>query len=469
MNPSEATNRRDFLKGTAVLAAAGLGGCAATDKGGAGAQAHALPKPKLRRKIGPNDKIRVGSIGVNGQGNYSVTQLLKQPDVEFVAVCDVCDKRRDGTIARIKKAAGKGDPKPYTDFRKVLDRTDIDAVVIATPPHWHCLMGIMACEAGKDFYLEKPMTLHPAETRALLNAVRHHKAITQIGTQIHAVDNYRRVVEYVRSGKLGKISTVRTFNIQNQGPNGIGNAPNGNPPTGVVWEMWVGPAKFQKFNPTLFTGSFHHCSWMAYSGGWTPGMAPHIIDLPIWALELGCPTRVSATGGRYVIQDAGDAYDNHEVLWSYPGFTMTWMSSVVNSYGWDFGHGKRSRRLGIYFHGVNGTMFSNYGMHKIEAEGDFLKTIKDGKDTDPPPQSVPKSKGHHREWLDGIKTRTQPLCHVGYHANVDICCTTSLLAMKLGRTIHLDPKTLKIVGDDEAAKAAIPIYRDPWKFPARYL
>ncbi|MBN1345160.1 MAG: Gfo/Idh/MocA family oxidoreductase [Phycisphaerae bacterium] len=419
---------------------------------------------------GANEKINVGFIGVNGQGRYSLGEILKQPDTVVTAICDVSRPRRDDAVAAVRKVAGKGDPKPYTDFREVLARKDIDAVVMAPPPHWHCLMGIMAAEAGKDFYLEKPMTLHPGETRALATAVKKHQRITQMGTQIHAVDNYRRVVEYVQSGKLGKISTVRTFNIQNQGPDGIGNAPNTDPPPDVDWDMWIGPAKYQKFNPTLFTGSFHHCSWMAYSGGWTPGMAPHIVDLPVWALELGCPSSVSATGGRFLIKDAGDAYDNHEVLWSYPKFTMTWMSSMVNSYGWDFGHGTRGRRLGIYFHGVNGTMFANYGMHKIVPEGDYLKTIdKAGKDTEPPPQSIPKSKGHHREWLDGIRTRTQPLCHVGYHANIDIALTTSLLAMKLQRTIHLDPSTMKIVGDPEAEKLSIPTYRDPWKFPAQYL
>ncbi len=427
---------------------------------------------------GANERISMGFIGVNGQGVYSLERCLAQPDVVVSAVCDVYKRRRDAAIAKCK-AKGKGKDgkssihpaQPYTDFRKVLARKDIDAVVMAPPPHWHALMGIMACEAGKDFYLEKPMSLYPAETRALLNAVRKHRRITQIGTQIHAVNNYRRVVEYVRSGKLGKISTVRTFNIQNQGPNGIGHAPEDKcvAPPDMDWEMWIGPAKYQKYNPILATGSFHHCSWMAYSGGWTPGMAPHIVDLPVWALQLGCPSQVSATGGRYVIDDDGDAYDNHEVLWSYPNFTMTWMSSMVNSYGFDFGHGKRGRRLGIYFHGVNGTMFANYGMHKIVPEGDYLKTIKEGKDTDPPPQSIPTSKGHHREWLDGIKTRTQPLCHVGYHANIDIALTTSLLAMKLRRTIHLDPKTMKIVGDPEAEKLSIPVYRDPWRFPTQYL
>lgn len=466
MGKPDQPSRRAFLGKAAGVGAAGMAAPYVLTS-------NALAAPG---RPGANDKISIGFIGVNGQGNYSVTHILKQPDAVISAICDVDKTRLDSTVERCRKPGKDGKPsphpaKPYSDFREILARKDIDAVVMAPPPHWHCLMGVMACEAGKDFYLEKPMSLYPAETRALANAVKKHKRITQIGTQIHAVDNYRRVVEYVQSGRLGKISTVRTFNIQNQGPDGIGNDPNTKPPATVDWEMWIGPAKHQQFNAILHKNSFYHCSWMAYSGGWTPGMAPHIVDLPVWALGLGCPTRVSATGGRFLIKDAGDAYDNHEVLWTYPNFTMTWMSSMVNSYGWDFnGKGGRGRRIGIYFHGVNGTLFANYGMHKIVPEGDYLKTIdENGKDTEPPPQSIAKSKGHHREWLDGIKTRKQPLCHVGYHADIDIALTTSLLAMKLGRTINLDPKTMKILGDPEAEKMSIPTYRGPWKFPARYL
>ncbi len=476
MASSQQMSRRGFLGCAATAGAAGIAAPYVITSGALGAQG----------QPGANERLSLGFIGVNGQGCYSLNECLKQPDVVVSAICDVDPKRRNGAIARCKAASattlpGNAKPtdhpaKPYTDFREVLARKDIDAVVMAPPPHWHALMGIMAAEAGKDFYLEKPMTLYPAETRALVNAVKKHGRITQIGTQIHATDNYRRVVEYVRSGKLGKICTVRTFNIQNQGPGGIGHAKEEDckVPEGLDWEMWCGPAPLRTFNPILFTGSFHHCSWMAYSGGWTPGMAPHIVDLPVWALELGCPTSVSATGGRYVIKDDGDAYDNHEVLWTYPGMTMTWMSSLVNSYGFDFnGKGGRSRRIGIYFHGVNGTLYADYGMHKVvpdAAPDDPLwKTVKDRVDTEPPPQSIPKSKGHHREWLDGIRNREQPLCNVIYHANIDIALTTSLLAMKLGRTINLDPQTMKIVGDPEAEKASVPVYRDPWKFPEQYL
>jgi hypothetical protein len=203
---------------------------------------------------------------------------------------------------------------------------------------------------------------------------------------------------------------------------------------------------------------------MDYSGGWTPGMAPHIIDLPVWALDLGFPTLTSSTGGRFALKDDGDAYDNHEVLWQYPGRTLTWMSSLTNSYGFDF-HGEpvKSRRLGIYFHGVNGTLFADYSIFKVVPEGNALEGRQ------PPPPVIPSSPGHEREWLDCIKTRRQPSCNPNYHVKIDVPVLLSLLSLKLGRAIRFDPRKEQIVGDREAAKLAIPKYRSPWKFPSKYL
>jgi len=410
-----------------------------------------------------SEKINVGVIGVNGQGSWNMRELLKLDDVAVTAICEVYKDRREAAITRCK-ASGKTEPKGYVDYREVLARDDIDAVLIATPPHWHALMMIDACKAGKDFYCEKPMTMHVGESVAVTRAVKKHKRITQIGTQIHARDNYRRVVEYVRSGNLGDINHIRTFNIMNQGPEGVGNDPDCDPPAGLDWDRWIGPAPDRKFNPILFKSSYYHPSFMDYSGGWTLGMGPHIVDLPVWALDIGLPIKVSASGGRYIIKDAGDGPDLHAAVIEYPDRVMNWHGSLTNSYGFDFqGKGGMARRLGIYFHGVNGTLAANYGTMKIIEEGKRMKDMK------PPEQSIPKSKGHHREWIDGIKTRTQPLCNVFYHHRVNTALTMANLSLKLGRSINFDPKTERIVGDDEAAKMAVPTYREPYKFPVEYV
>jgi len=440
-------SRREFVRRTATAGAVGA------------AAPYLVPRSVLGQadKAGPNDRIHLGLIGCGGMGRGNLNNCARHDDVAVVGACDVWQSRREAVAGRYKESC-----KPYADYRELLAQKDLDAVIVATPPHWHTLTAIDACKAGKDLYVQKPMTMHLGESLALKNAVKKHQIISQVGTQIHAGENYRRVVELVRSGNLGKISVVRTFNVMNQGPGGVGHNPNTTPPQGMDWDFWIGPAPMQPFNAILAANSYNHCSWMI-TGGWTPGMAPHIIDLPIWALELGYPTSVSCSGGRYCIDDDGDAYDTQEILWQYPDMTMTWMSTIANSYGWDLGSGRPARRLGIYFHAVNATVYCNYGMHQVVPEGDRME------DMATPERSIPPSPGHEREWLDCIKTRRQPSCSVFYHSKVDVPLVLGNLSYKLGRSIRFDPQTEQIVGDAEAAKAAVPEYRDPWKFPAEYL
>jgi predicted dehydrogenase len=443
------TSRREFIQKAATITAIGF---AAPHLAFGGS-------PKPARKPSPNNRIHLGIIGCGGMGRTNLGICARQPDVVVTAACDVFDARLEATVEQFKPTC-----KGYVDYREMLQQADLDAVIIATPPHWHCLQAIAVCEAGKDIYLQKPMTLHLGESFAVRNAVKKHNVICQVGTQVHAAENYRRVVEYIRSGNLGAIGTVRTFNVMNQTRVGVGTAKENALPPGMDWNQWCGPAALIPYNRTLARGAYEHCSWMAFSGGWTPGMAPHIIDLPVWALDLGYPLVTSASGGRFIVKDDGDAYDQHEVLWQYPKCTMTWMSSLTNSYGFDLeGDPKPQRRLGVYFHGVNGTMYANYDMFKIVPEGDAMK------DLQPPPPSIPPSPGHERQWLDCIKSRQQPSASVFYHTRVDVPIVLSLLSLKLGRSIHFDPSTEKIVGDSEAAKLAVPKYRSPWKFPKQYL
>ena len=416
----------------------------------------------LNGKVGsaPSDKINLGIIGCGGMGRENLNACSAHPDVVVTAACDVWKERLDPIVELYKNTC-----TGYTDYRELLRHKGLDAVIIATPAHWHAIQAIEAAEAGLDIYLQKPMTMHPGESLAVRNAVKKYNVICQIGTQIHASEHYRRMVELIRSGNLGKIGTVRTFHVMNEAPNGIGLGNNtNNVPEGMNWDMWVGPASMQAFNPNLVKSAFYHCSWMDFSGGWTPGMAPHITDLPVWALELGYPTEISAIGGRYIIKDDGDAYDNHEVVWRYPNLTMTWMNSSTNSYGFDFSRGQESRRrLGIYFHGVNGTLLTDYSTHQILPEGDRMK------DMLIPPESIAPSPGHELEWLECIKSRNQPSCNPEYHIKVDLPIELSVLSMKLQRSLKFDPEAEKIVGDKEASRLSIPEYRSPWKFPSEYL
>lgn len=450
MSTPHQVTRRAFLEKAATVTALGFAARSpvlGAESGGGG------------RSNPPNSRIHLGLIGCGGMGRANLNACAQDAGVVVTAACDVWPARRNAVVAQFKETC-----RPYGDYREMLQAPDLDAVIIATPPHWHTLQTIAACEAGKDVYIQKPMTLHLGESLAVRNAVRRHGRISQIGTQIHAGENFRRVVELIRSGNLGKVGAARTFNVMNQGPQGVGRAQPVAPPEGMDWDLWCGPAVHRPYHPILASDSYYHSSWMDYSGGWTPGMAPHIIDLPVWALELGYPLVTSSSGGRFVVEDDGDAYDHHEVLWRYPNLTLTWMSSLTNSYDFTMrGDVAPERRLGIYFHGSNGTLYSNYGMHRVMAEGDRMQ----GKT--PPPPSIPPSPGHEQEWLDCIRSRRQPSCSVFYHVRVDVPIVLSLLSLKLGRSIRFDPATETIVGDPEAAKLAVPEYRAPWKFPASYL
>ncbi len=410
-------------------------------------------RAQQQAKTPPSEKIRVGLIGGGGMGNANLANCAKHDDVVVTAVCEVWKERREATVAKYKDTA-----KGYNDFRQLLEQKDVDAVIIATPPHWHALMAIEACRAGKDIYLQKPMTLTLGESLAVVEAVKRHDRIAQVGTQIHAGENYHKVVDHVRSGSLGPISVARTFNLLNMGPEGVGNDPNCDVPEGLDWDLWVGPGPMRPCHPMIIKTSGTHSAFMDYSGGWSPCWAPHIIDLPVWALELGVPTMVSSSGGRYVCRDAGDAHDTQETVVQYPGLTLTWMMSQISAFRFAL-----KGRVGIYFQGTNGTLWADYGTCNILGEGNRMKDAGD------PPKSVPDSPGQEREWLDSIRSRKQPSCNVAYHHNVNIPIVLGNLSLKLGRSIALDPKTGWIADDEEAARLSIPEYRDPWKFPREYL
>ncbi|MBI4601441.1 MAG: Gfo/Idh/MocA family oxidoreductase [Planctomycetes bacterium] len=398
MRESKRATRRQFIGRAALAGAAGLAAPAflrAEEVGTGG-------------KPGANGKIHLGSIGAGSMGQANLEACAGHADVAVTAACDVWKDRLDAVLAKHRETA-----KGHRDYRELLARKDVDAVVIATPPHWHALQAIDACEAGKDVYVQKPMTLYPDESIAFRNAAKATGRVTQVGTQIHAGENYRRVVEWVRSGRLGKVSVVRTFMVMNQGPGGIGCDPDAAPPPGLDWDLWVGPARLRPFNPLIVKDAYYHCSFMDYSGGWTPGMAPHVLDLPYWALGLGAPELTSCPGGRAVIRDAGDVPDTQEAVWRHGDVTVTWSMSLVNSYGFDFqGAGGIGRRLGVYFHGVDGTLYADYGTYKVVPEGDRLK------DLAPPERTIPPSPGHEREWLDCVVRRKEPSASVAYSRRI---------------------------------------------------
>jgi len=422
----------------AVLAAGGIG--LAAGAAGAGGPA-------------PSDMVCMGFIGVGPMGSGNLAGFSARPEVYVTAICDVSQPRLD---AAVKRCGGR--PKAHRDFRQLLDQKDVDAVLIATPPHWHAIMAVQAARAGKDFYVEKPMTMYVAESQAVVAAACRYSRITQVGTQIHAGANYRRVVEIVRSGVLGHVNLVRTFLTSSEGRRGAGQSSNAPVPPDLDWEMWVGPGPMRPYNPAIVRGAGSgHCWFMDYSGGWIPGMGPHIVDLPVWALDLPMPSHVSCTGGRFIVNDCGDVPDVQEAVFRYPNCVMTWMMDLSNAYGFDLhGAGGPGRRLGVYFHGEHATLYSDYGTHKIVPEADPKAQLP------LPGPSLPPTPGHHAEWLACIRSRQQPSCNVAYHHRVNVPLCLANLSYAIGRSVAFDPATEAILGDCEAEKLLTPVYRAPW-------
>ena len=446
-------SRRDFIKATGAAVVLTGAGVAATTS-----ESHAQQQPA---SVPASEKIRVGVIGAAGRGTSVMHGFMKYPDVEIVAICDVYQPHLDRAVASVAERGGKAEG--YSDFRKLLERKDIDAVIVATPPHWHPIISILACQAGKDVYCEKPISAYPAENIAMLKAARDNKRVTQVGTQIHAGDNYRRVVEIVQSGALGKISTVRIVCTMNEFP-GIGTKADSEPPEGLDWDMWLGPAPKVQFNELRFGV---HRYFKDYAPSWLHELGPHIVDLAYWAMNSGWarneqmyPRAVSASGGRFAVDGTCDIPDTMDVTWEYEGFNMTWMHTMCNSFNFDIGGAPDGgRRLGVLFHGTNGTLLSDYGFHNLVSEGEKMKDFK------APEPSIPSSPGQDREFLDGVKSRKQPLCSFEYHQPLALAFDLANISMLTGRKIHWDAKAGKIVGDRAAERLCMPPYRRPWTLP----
>ena len=217
----------------------------------AGTAALIAPK-RASAVLGANDKIRIAIIGSGSRGNQVLGEFLKRTDVEFVAVCDVNDRHATGTAERINKAKGNS-PKTDRDYRKFLNDKDVNAVLIATPDHWHAIPTIHACQAGKDVYVEKPLAHNVAEGRAMIEASRKYKRVIAVGTQQRSSENFQKAVETVQSGKIGKIFWIQTWNFENISPLGMGRPADGEAPPHVNYDRWLGPAPKVAFNPAPFT------------------------------------------------------------------------------------------------------------------------------------------------------------------------------------------------------------------------
>jgi predicted dehydrogenase len=400
------------------------------------------------------DKIKMGFIGVSGRGYGALMQgFAKQPDVEITAVCDLHQPYLDRAVAFTD-----GKAKPYHDYKELLTDSNVDAVAIATPPHWHALIALDALAAGKDVYCEKPMCRFPMEGRLMVDFAKKYGRITQVGTQIHATENYHKCVDVVRSGALGRITAVRNFCAMNDDSEGLGTPPDSDPPAGLDWDHWIGPAPDHAFNTGRFRDGMHRY-FKDYVDSWLHELGPHIVELPFWALELPCPRSVSAAGGRYATKSSADVPDTMDVTWEFDDLVMTWSLMQANSFNFGVGGPGGGRRLGIVFHGTEGTLLANYGLCQVL---DKKNNVVEGVEY---PISVPRSPGHEREFLDGIRTREECSCSFANHLPLHTALNLAHIALDTGRTLHWDEATWRVIGDDDANSRITPRYREPYKLP----
>jgi predicted dehydrogenase len=257
--------------------------------------------------LGANDRVRIGVIGTGRQGLGVMRSHMALPEVEIAAVCDVYAPNLDKAASAAPQAAR------VTDFRRIIDDPTIDAVIVATPDHWHALQTVMACQAGKDVYVEKPTSLTVVEGRKMVEAARQVRRVVQVGLQQRAAAHFQQAVQAIQDGRIGSVSMVRCWNVGNQAPDGFGNPPDGDPPPGLDWDMWLGPAPKRPFNPNRFgvypdVWSYFRYFW-DYAGGMMTDWGVHLIDIAQWAMKADAPQLVTAVGGTFAVKDNRETPD----------------------------------------------------------------------------------------------------------------------------------------------------------------
>ncbi|NOT63044.1 MAG: Gfo/Idh/MocA family oxidoreductase, partial [Acidobacteria bacterium] len=281
--------------------------------------------------LGANDTIRLALIGCSGQGVLDLRECLKAPNTQAVALCDVDATQLDKAKQRIGGAV-----ETVKDFRRILDRKDIDAVIIATPDHWHAIPAIQALQAGKDLYLEKPIGHTIREGQLLVKAAHQSKRIVSVGLQQRTGTLFRQAHEIIRSGKLGKVSLVHCWNAWNDqlhyegGYRQLKKTPATVPPAGVDYDFWLGPAPKRTFDQNRYNGTYLY--YWDYSGGMSITWGVHLIDSAMHLMDAEAPLSVTASGGKYIFADDRDTPDTVEQVFDFPNFTLTYAVRHANAF-----------------------------------------------------------------------------------------------------------------------------------------
>jgi predicted dehydrogenase len=408
-----------------------------------GASGAAMASPLLRaddKKVAANDKVRVALIGCGGMGRANLHDFMRIGDFEIVGLCDPDPKHIEDAMNDVKNAKRPTElVKTEMDFRRVIDRKDVDVVIIGTPDHWHAYVLIAACAAGKDVYCEKPLSHNIVEGRAMVTAARNNKRVVQIGTQQRSGQHFQDAVKYVQDGKLGQVTLCRTWITNHYKPDFIGSPPDSNPPPGVDYDLWLGPAPERPFNKNRF---HHHFRWFwDYGNGLCNDWGVHLNDIVLWATKVNAPLAVWATGGKYDMWDNSDTPDTLDVHFTFPGFTLIY--TVRQSM---YHYGRPDRGHGMEIHGTKGVLTLDRGGWVVTAEGDREKPEKHGSSD----QHYP----HVQNFLHCLRHRDEKTASVieDMHRATTTCHLANI-SYRVGRRVFWDAQSERCYrGYDPAAK-----------------
>jgi predicted dehydrogenase len=411
------------------------------------------------RRVAPSDQVRVGVIGCNGMGFSNLRSILKIPDVTCAALCDVDASVLARRSEEIERATGVR-PAGHADFRRMLEDPDIDAVIIGTPDHWHCLMMVMACEAGKDVYVEKPLANSIHECEVMVAAAARTGRVVQAGQWQRSGAHWSDAAAYVQSGEIGRIRLVKAWAYQGW-MKAIPVKPDEPTPEGVDYDMWLGPAPSRPFNPNRFHFNFR---WFwDYAGGLMTDWGVHMIDMVHYAMGDAGPTRVAASGGKFAYpDDASETPDTLQAVFEFDEYSMLWEHAT----GIDLG--PYGRNHGVAFIGNRGTVVVDRGKWEVLPETENV----DGKPsylTPAMPVQQRRDDGgldaHMVNFVECIKTREQPTCNAAVAARAAVTAHLGNIAFKTGRRLTWDDAAGAFPGDAEANALLQPAYRSPWRVP----
>lgn len=429
-------NRRHFLKNSALL--------------GAGLILTSDLLAAIKGRVAATDKIGVGIIGCKGQGWSNLHALLKVPEVQCVALCDIDQNVLQQRKAELDKLNIK--PKLYNDYRKLIEDKDVNVVVVATPDHWHCLIMIAACAAGKDVFCEKPVANSIYEAQLMNKAVQQYGQVVQVAQWQRSQKHFKDAIAYVHSGKLGTISSTKTW-MYRGGTTPLTKAPDSKIPTGVDYDMWLGPASKHPFNINRFHYEFR---WFwDYAGGLMTDWGVHLIDMVLLGMNANIPKSVMATGGKYVFpNDARETPDIQTALYDFGNFTMSWehnMGTGIGLYGMSHG---------IAFIGENGTLLLNREGWSITGEKGKLESI-------PWAKSIDNGLDRHAiNFIEVVKSRKKEDLNCPFDAGAKVAIVSHFgnIALRTGEKIYWDANKNQF-NNSTANQLVKPTYHNGWKLP----